>query len=136
MIIFKILFNLFFLISVYEDIKKKIIPEFCIILMLIIAIINAIIYKNFSILYYSISIYCLPFYIIIIIETYLQKELIGLGDLKLMLAIGAYFSNTDLYFLNLYYALTYTIALISVIIFQPKEKYIPLAPMLYISYLI
>lgn len=136
MIILNILFNLFFLVSVYEDIKKKIIPEICIISMLIIVIIKAMIYKNFSDLYYSTAIYCLPFYILIIVETYFQKELIGLGDLKLMLILGAYFSNIDLFRLNIYYALTYTIAFIYILIFRPKEKYIAFAPMLYISYLI
>ncbi len=133
MIIFNLLFNLFFLISSYNDIKKREIPELCIIIMFLIVIIRLIIYKNFSETYISISIYCLPFYIILILETYLKKELIGLGDIKLMLIIGAYFSNINLYFLNLYYTLMYGLALLYIIIIRPREKYIPFVPMMNIS---
>ncbi len=138
MIILKMFFNIFFIISVYTDIKEKIIPEYCIVTMLLISIIQLIIKQNFSQFYYSISIYCLPFYILIILETYLKKELIGLGDIKLMLVIGAYFSNSNLYFMNMYYTLTYSFGVVYIVLIKNKNdnEYIAFAPMMYLSYLI
>lgn len=122
----KIFFIAILLIISYIDYKRRIIPD-----ILLVFIFILIFFKNVNIgnIYLSMSIHSFPLFIIWLIEEHIEKELIGLGDIKFMMVIGAYRSNTSLSTLYSYYFLIYLVSFFSIIFFK-KEKYIPFAPMI------
>lgn len=75
-----------------------------------------------------------PLFLILLIELHINKELIGLGDIKLMLLIGFFFGEKDYIFIHNYYLFSYFLATLYILILRKKLKeYIPFAPMLIIS---
>ncbi|WP_068267486.1 prepilin peptidase [Caviibacter abscessus] len=130
-----IIFNILFIICVISDIRKMIIPDIFIFLMLIITIINTFLKNDFQNFYLGISIFSFPFLILLIVEQYLKKEIIGLGDVKLIICIGAYFGNVSLEFLYKFYTFMYIFSGLIVIVFFRNKKYIAFAPMMYITFI-
>jgi len=123
------------------DIKKLIIPDILSILFLIVIIIQ----KGF---YYStierstlgMGVYILPFLFIYgYVSEFLKKELVGFGDIKLLMGIGYYMGYQSFYELYVYYFVTFLLATIfiitSFIIFRKIKREIPFAPFLLISFI-
>lgn len=133
-----LLFNVFFIICVINDIRKMIIPDTCIFIMLFLTLINTCLKNDFQNFYIGISIFSFPFLILIIIEQHLNKEIIGLGDVKLMICIGAYFRSISIYFLYKFYIFMYIFAGIIIVCFfrNKNKKYIAFAPIMYITFVL
>lgn len=123
------------------DIRKKIIPNVLNILFLVIAILlkkNSLEVVEKSIL--GAATYILP---IIFIYGYLsdilQKEVIGFGDIKLIIGIGYILEYRSFYEIYLYYFIAFFMASIYIliywIIFRKKLTLIPFAPFLLGSFI-
>lgn len=136
MIAIKLLFNILFVFISYRDIKERILPESYLILMLIVSLIKN--FQNFNLfnLYLSMSIFTFPIFIQILIEFYIKKEIIGLGDIKLFTILSIYFCRTDLIFVYKFYTSLYIIGAIIVLIFRRIKGYFPFAPIIYLTYII
>lgn len=133
--IIEFLFHIICIIISYIDYKSKIIPDFLLIPLLIISIIKYIFFTYTENLYISISIFCLPLFIIMIIEQQFSKELIGLGDVKYIFCLSIYFNNNNLEYLHIFYNVIIISSFIIYLFFFKGEKYMPLAPSIYISIL-
>lgn len=136
MIILKITFHIIFIYCVFIDIKKRIIPESCFRLLLILGLIKSLIISNIFNMYLATSIFIFPIFLQMIIETYIDKEIIGLGDVKLLIAIALYFSNTQILFVYNFYTFMYVIAGVYLIIFRKFKGYIAFAPIIYLTFCI
>lgn len=135
--IIKFIFHIIFIICLIKDIKEKIVPEIYIDIMFILMIIKTIYQSNYILCYISLSIFILPIFLIMIAETYINKEIIGLGDIKLFILIAIYFSNNSIYFVYCFYTTLYIISAFSIVIFiKIKEKYIAFVPYMYLTFLI
>lgn len=132
--ILKIAFHIIFIYSVLVDIHKKIIPEKCFILLLIISIIKSLINSNFFNTYIAISIFIFPIFLILLAETYIDKEIIGLGDVKLLLTISCYFSNSNILFIYNFYTILYIISGIYILFIRKFKGYIAFAPIIYLTF--
>lgn len=134
-----ILFFILFFFIILDDIQYMIIREKYLIPMLFISIfIN---YTRLDNVFIGMAIYSLPLVSLIWLETYLSKEIIGMGDIKLSIVIGGYIANNSLYILYLFYNILFIISgCIALIIYLRTKKggreYIPFAPMLFITSLI
>ena len=73
---------------VWIDLKRKIIPEKCVIILLIIGLILALRNHDLERYYLGICAYSMPMIVLYILEDYVNKTLIGFGDIKLMMGIG------------------------------------------------
>lgn len=136
MIILSIAFHIFFIICVYYDIKERIIPEFCFRIMLILCLFKCLISSNIIYTYQAISIFILPVFFQIFLETYIEKEIIGLGDVKILLVIALYFSNINISFVYNFYVTLYLISGIYILLFRKFKGYIAFAPLIYITFCI
>ena len=136
MIAIKLLFNILFVFISYRDIKERILPESYLILMLILSLIKN--FQNFNLfnLYLSMSIFTFPIFIQMLIEFYIKKEIIGLGDIKLFTILSIYFCRTDLIFVYKFYTSLYIIGAIIVLIFRRIKGYFPFVPIIYLTYVI
>ena len=111
------------------DIRKKIIPD----RGFIISMLNA----NVEGYFLGMCVYPMPLIILYILEDYFKKELIGFGDIKLMMGIGGNMGYKSLAEVVKFYHAVYFIAGITVIMFiiyfrygGKKAEYIPFAPFL------
>jgi len=73
---------------IWVDIKKRIIPEESIVILIILGLIAAIQNDNLEKYYLGICAYSMPMIVLYILEDYFRKTLIGFGDVKLMMGIG------------------------------------------------
>lgn len=90
-------------------------------------------------MYIGMCIYAMPLFLIWLLGVHINKELIGIGDLKLILIIGMKIKNDSFANLYLYYFITYFIGFIVVLIIKilnKKNKIIPFAPMLSLAYIL
>ncbi len=84
--------------------------------------------------YVGMGIFSLPFFILWILESYFNCEIIGMGDIKLMLIFGMYFGVRDMYFLFTFYEVMYLSSLIYSLIL--RKKYVPFAPAMCFSFIV
>ena len=112
------------MISIY-DFKYMLIPDYLLFLLFLFSFVN---------MYIGMAMFSFPLFLLLLIEEYFKNELIGLGDIKLMVCIGAFKNYENIYYLLNYYVLIYLFALIYILflicIFKVKNKYIPFAPMI------
>ncbi|WP_197271488.1 prepilin peptidase [Oceanivirga miroungae] len=130
-----ILVHIFLIILLIQDLLYKEVEEQIIRIIFILAIIKLVLYDNYIVSYISLSIYVLPFYIMYIVSTYLNKELVGLGDFKMIIIFAILISSDDILKLITFYLVTYLFAFIYSIIVFKKTKYIPLIPWMYLGYI-
>ena len=70
------------------DIRKKIIPDRGFIILVIIGLLKSMLNANTEEYFLGMCVYPMPLIILYILEDYFKKELIGFGDIKLMMVIG------------------------------------------------
>ena len=119
------------------DIRKKIIPDRGFIILVIIGLLKSMLNANTEEYFLGMCVYPMPLIILYILEDYFKKELIGFGDIKLMMGIGGTLGYGNLAEVVEYYHAVYFLAGITVILFLlymkykgKKAEYIPFAPFL------
>lgn len=125
------------------DIKKKIICEKSFLFLIILGFIVSCIEKDITNFYIGICVFSMPLLILYITEDYINKELIGFGDIKLTMAIGGFLKykmiEDVINFYFILYLISGIIAIFLVIYFKfnnKKIKYIPFAPFIVVTYII
>ena len=124
------------------DIRKKIIPDRGFIILVIIGLLKGMTSANIEGYFLGMCVYPMPLIILYILEDYFKKELIGFGDIKLMMGIGGNMGYKSLAEVVKFYHAVYFIAGITVILFLlylkhkgKKAEYIPFAPFLTIGFI-
>ena len=140
-IIIEIIKCFIFVRIVWVDIKRKIIPEKSVITLLVIGLILALQSHNLEKYYLGICAYSMPMIILYILEDYVNKTLIGFGDIKLMMGIGGLLKYTGIENVINFYIILYSFSGIVAFLFLflkkwKKYEYIPFAPFIVISYVI
>ena len=92
------------------DINKKIIPEKGFLTLMIIGLLKSLINNNIAGYYLGICAFSMPLLILYIAEDYVKKELIGFGDIKLMMALGGIFTYKTLEEIIRFYMLLYILS--------------------------
>ena len=126
---------------VWIDLKRKIIPEKSVIILLIIGLILALRNHDLERYYLGICAYSMPMIVLYILEDYVNKTLIGFGDIKLMMGIGGLLKYTGVENVMNFYIILYSFSGIVAFLFLflkkwKKYEYIPFAPFIVISYVI
>ena len=140
-IIIEIIKCCIFLKIVWVDIKNKIIPEKSVITLLVIGLILALQSHSLEKYYLGICAYSMPMIVLYILEDYVNKTLIGFGDVKLMMGIGGLLKYTGMENVMNFYIILYSFSGIVAFLFLflkkwKKYEYIPFAPFIVISYVI
>ena len=140
-IIIEIIKCFIFVRIVWVDIKRKIIPEKSVITLLVIGLILALQSHNLEKYYLGICVYSMPMIVLYILEDYVNKTLIGFGDIKLMMGIGGLLKYTGMENVINFYIILYSFSGIVSFLFLflkkwKKYEYIPFAPFIVISYVI
>ena len=91
--ILNILIYFVLIIIVYIDIKKKIISDICILLLILFFSIKIFIKNSIVMGIAGIGISILPFLVLYSLEEYTKKTLIGFGDIKLVGMIGGFLGS-------------------------------------------
>ncbi len=119
------------------DIRKKIIPDRGFIILVIIGLLKSMLNTNKAGYFLGMCVYPMPLIILYILEDYFKKELIGFGDIKLMMVIGGNMGYKSLAEVVKFYHVVYFLAGITIILFLlymkykgKKAEYIPFAPFL------
>ena len=119
------------------DIRKKIIPDRGFIILVIIGLLKSMLKANVEGYFLGMCVYPMPLIILYILEDYFKKELIGFGDIKLMMGIGGNLGYKNLAEIVKFYHAVYFLAGIMAILFilylkykGKKTEYIPFAPFL------
>ena len=119
------------------DIRKKIIPDRGFIILVIIGLLKSMLNTNIEGYFLGMCVYPMPLIILYILEDYFKKELIGFGDIKLMMGIGGNLGYKNLAEIVKFYHAVYFLAGIMAILFilylkykGKKAEYIPFAPFL------
>ena len=135
--IFEIIEYITFFYICMTDIKKKIIPDSGFIILVITGLLKGMAKGNLEGYFLGMCVYPMPLIILYILEDYFKKELIGFGDIKLMMVIGGSLGYKNLAEVIKFYHVVYFIAGITVILFilyakykGKKAEYIPFAPFL------
>ncbi|WP_369715321.1 prepilin peptidase [Leptotrichia sp. HSP-536] len=140
-IIIEIIKCFIFVRIVWVDIKRKIIPEKSVITLLVIGLILALQSHSLEKYYLGICAYSMPMIVLYILEDYVNKTLIGFGDIKLMMGIGGLLKYTGIENVMNFYIILYSFSGIVAFLFLflkkwKKYEYIPFAPFIVISYVI
>ena len=127
--IFEIIEYITFFYICMTDIKKKIIPDSGFIILVITGLLKGMAKGNLEGYFLGMCVYPMPLIILYILEDYFKKELIGFGDIKLMMGIGG-----NLGYKNLAEIVKFYHAAILFILYLKykgkKAEYIPFAPFL------
>ncbi|RRD39352.1 prepilin peptidase [Leptotrichia sp. OH3620_COT-345] len=125
------------------DIKKKIISEAGFIILMFIGFQKALSDSSLTDYYLGICTFSLPLLILYIVEDYIKKEIIGFGDIKLMMAVGGIFKYRNIREIMEFYLLLYILSGIAVcfllLYFKYKKKkseYVPFAPFIIVSHIV
>ena len=102
------------------DINKKIIPEKGFLTLMIIGLLKSLINNNIAGYYLGICAFSMPLLILYIAEDYVKKELIGFGDIKLMMALGVIFTYKTLEEIIRFYMLLYILS--GIFTYNPKSS--------------
>lgn len=132
---FNIFLYFFFILITIKDFKEKIIPDTLTILIISLGLIkNFILEFNLEKSFLGITTYPVLFIFIYgYLETLFKKNIVGFGDIKLLMGIGSYFGYMGLYNLILFYNFIFISAFIYIIPkillkkFKKNEE-IPFAP--------
>ena len=113
----------------------------CIFALLVIGLILALQSYNLEKYYLGICAYSMPMIVLYILEDYVNKTLIGFGDIKLMMGIGGLLKYTGMENVMNFYIILYSFSGIVAFLFLflkkwKKYEYIPFAPFIVISYVI
>ena len=135
--IFEIIEYITFFYICMTDIKRKIIPDSGFVILIITGLLKGMAKGNLEGNFLGMCVYPMPLIILYILEDYFKKELIGFGDIKLMMVIGGSLGYKNLAEVIKFYHVVYFIAGITVILFilyakykGKKTEYIPFAPFL------
>ena len=109
--------------------------------LLVIGLILALQSHNLEKYYLGICAYSMPMIVLYILEDYVNKTLIGFGDIKLMMGIGGLLKYTGIENVMNFYIILYSFSGIVAFLFLflkkwKKYEYIPFAPFIVISYVI
>ena len=125
------------------DIRKKIIPDRGFIILVIIGLLKSMLNTNIEGYFLGMCVYPMPLIILYILEDYFKKELIGFGDIKLMMGIGGNLGYRNLAEIVKFYHAVYFLAGIMAILFilylkykGKKAEYIPFAPFLIMGFIV
>ena len=140
-IIIEIIKCFIFVRIVWVDIKRKIIPEKSVITLLVIGLILALQSHSLEKYYLGICAYSMPMIVLYILEDYVNKTLIGFGDIKLMMGIGGLLKYTGMENVMNFYIILYSFSGIVAFLFLflkkwKKYEYIPFAPFIVVNYVI
>ena len=140
--IFEIIEYITFFYICMTDIKKKIIPDSGFVILIITGLLKGMVKGNLEGYFLGMCVYPMPLIILYILEDYFKKELIGFGDIKLMMGIGGNMGYKSLAEVVKFYHVVYFLAGITVILFLlcmkykgKKAEYIPFAPFLTIGFI-
>ena len=135
--IFEIIEYITFFYICMTDIKKKIIPDSGFVILIITGLLKGMAKGNLEGYFLGMCVYPMPLIILYILEDYFKKELIGFGDIKLMMVIGGNMGYKSLAEVVKFYHVVYFLAGITIILFLlymkykgKKAEYIPFAPFL------
>ena len=121
----------------------EIIKDRDLVILLVIGILLGIEKNNFEKVYLGWCAFSMPLLILYIVEDYFKKELIGFGDVKLMIVIGGLLKYRDfrqvLFFYQNLYFLSAAIVVLVLVYWRMREKrgeYVPFAPYIILNYLL
>ena len=141
--IFEIIEYITFFYICMTDIKKKIIPDSGFVILVITGLLKGMAKGNLEGYFLGMCVYPMPLIILYILEDYFKKELIGFGDIKLMMGIGGNLGYKNLAEIVKFYHAVYFLAGIMVILFilylkykGKKAEYIPFAPFLIMGFIV
>ena len=141
--IFEIIEYITFFYICMTDIKKKIIPDSSFVILVITGLLKDMVKGNMEGYFLGMCVYPMPLIILYILEDYFKKELIGFGDIKLMMGIGGNLGYKNLAEIVKFYHAVYFLAGITVILFLlhlkykgKKAEYIPFAPFLIMGFIV
>lgn len=125
------------------DIKRKIIPERGFLMLLLIGFLKALYFNSLIEYYLGICAFSMPLLFLYIVEDYVKKELIGFGDIKLMIAVGGLLTYKNIMKVADFYILLYisggifsVFLLMYLKIRRKKAEYIAFGPFIIITYII
>lgn len=127
----------------FIDFREKIIKDRDLVILLVIGILLGVERNNLEKVYLGWCAFSMPLLILYIVEDYFKKELIGFGDVKLMIVIGGLLRYRDfrqvlLFYQNLYF-LSAAIVVLVLIYWKMRGKrgeYVPFAPYIVLNYLL
>nr|WP_315048680.1 prepilin peptidase [uncultured Leptotrichia sp.] len=127
----------------FIDFREKIIKDRDLIILLVIGILLGVEGNNFEKVYLGWCAFSMPLLVLYIVEDYFKRELIGFGDVKLMIVIGGLLRYRDfrqvlLFYQNLYFlsAIIVILVLIYWKIRGKRGEYVPFAPYIILNYLL
>lgn len=127
----------------FIDLRKKIIEDRDLVILLVIGILLGVERNNFEKVYLGWCAFSMPLLILYIVEDYFKKELIGFGDVKLMIVIGGLLRYRDfrqvLFFYQNLYFLSAAIVVLVLLYWKIRGKrgeYVPFAPYIVLNYLL
>ncbi len=125
----------------YQDIKTRLISNYSICLLIIYGLFNSVQSGNIEKYYIGMSTYPMVLIFIYCLEDLFNKELIGFGDIKLMIALGGIFKYESIIkiveFYKQLFLLSGIIAIIYIMISNKiKNVYIPFAPLIILNFIL